>query len=189
MLKTGTTFEKIVDAEGKTPADTLLGTFAKDKIPDPAIADAAFALQANEVSEVFSGMFGPVLIRVTEIQPEVVKPLAEVTEQIRKELALGEASRILLDVHDSMKMSGPPADAAPGGGEAEAGGDLERSTAPARTPDGSIVTDLPESGTDQRRSTAEVSQENALCRPPAAVSSSSRSKASRRHASGRWRKS
>ena len=41
------------------------------------------------------------LLRVTEIKPEVVKPLTEVAEQIRKELALAEASRILLDAHDS----------------------------------------------------------------------------------------
>ena len=100
-LKTGATFDKIVTAEGKTQADTLLGTLAKDKIADKAVADAAFALAVNEVSPVVQGAFGPVLLRVTEIKPEVVKPLAEVSDQIRKDLALGEASRILLDVHDN----------------------------------------------------------------------------------------
>ena len=100
-LKTGATFDKLVTAEGKTPADTLLGTFAKDKIADTAVADAAFALHANEVSQVVQGAFGPVLLRVTEIKPEVVKPLDEVYDQIRKDLALGEANRILFDVHDS----------------------------------------------------------------------------------------
>ena len=34
-------------------------------------------LQANEVSDVVKGAFGPVLVRVTEIKPEVVKPLTE----------------------------------------------------------------------------------------------------------------
>ncbi|RVA25620.1 peptidylprolyl isomerase, partial [Mesorhizobium sp. M7A.F.Ca.US.001.01.1.1] len=100
-LKAGATFDKLVTAEGKTPADTLLGTLAKDKIADKAVADAAFALNANEVSQVVQGAFGPVLLRVTEIKPEVVKPLAEVSDQIRKDLALGEASRILLDVRDN----------------------------------------------------------------------------------------
>ena len=41
------------------------------------------------------------LLRVTEITPEVVKPLTEVAAEIRKELAVAEATRILLDAHDS----------------------------------------------------------------------------------------
>ncbi|TIW63531.1 MAG: peptidylprolyl isomerase, partial [Mesorhizobium sp.] len=73
-LKAGATFDKLVTAEGKTQADTLLGTLAKDKIADKAVADAAFKLAANEVSPVVQGAFGPVLLRVTEIKPEVVKP-------------------------------------------------------------------------------------------------------------------
>ena len=72
----------------------------KDKIPDPAVADAAFKLKSNEVSEVVQGAFGPVLVRVTDVTPEVVRPLDEVKDEIRKDLALGEANRILLDVHD-----------------------------------------------------------------------------------------
>ncbi len=51
-IQAGATFDPVVTAQGKTAADTLLGTFAKDKVPDPAVAEAAFALQANEVSPV-----------------------------------------------------------------------------------------------------------------------------------------
>jgi peptidyl-prolyl cis-trans isomerase D len=116
-------------------------------VPDPAIADAAFALQANQVSEVIIGTFGPVLIRVTEITPEVVKPYDQVADQIRNDLALAEANRILLDVHDQYE-------------DERAGGSTLRQAAEklklevksveaidrtARTPDGTIVTDLPES--------------------------------------------
>ncbi|TIR93776.1 SurA N-terminal domain-containing protein, partial [Mesorhizobium sp.] len=72
-LKAGATFDKIVTAEGKTQADTVLGTLAKDKIADKAVADAAFSLNVNEVSPVVQGAFGPVLLRVTEIKPQVVK--------------------------------------------------------------------------------------------------------------------
>ena len=100
-LNSGTTFDKIVEAEGKTMADVLLGTLAKDRIADKAVAEAAFALPLNEVSEVVEGAFGPVLVRVTAINPEVVRPLDEAAPEIRKDLALGEAHRILLDVHDT----------------------------------------------------------------------------------------
>ncbi|TIV14246.1 MAG: peptidyl-prolyl cis-trans isomerase, partial [Mesorhizobium sp.] len=65
-LKAGATFDKLVTAEGKTQADTLLGTLSRDKIADKAVADAAFSLNANEVSQVVQGAFGPVLLRVTE---------------------------------------------------------------------------------------------------------------------------
>ncbi|TJW17914.1 MAG: peptidylprolyl isomerase [Mesorhizobium sp.] len=146
-LKTGATFDKIVAAEGKTQADTLLGTLAKDKIADKAVADAAFALNVNEVSPVVQGTFGPVLLRVTEIKPEVVKPLAEVSDQIRKDLALGEASRILLDVHDNYEDTRASGSTLP---EAAAKLKLKVITIEAidrtgQRPDGSIVKDLPES--------------------------------------------
>ncbi|RWC64291.1 SurA N-terminal domain-containing protein [Mesorhizobium sp.] len=146
-LKAGATFDKLVTAEGKTPADTLLGTLAKDKIADKAVADAAFALNANEVSQVVQGAFGPVLLRVTEIKPEVVKPLAEVSDQIRKDLALGEASRILLDVRDNYEDT-----RAAGGSLADAATKLKLKVVTVDAidrsglrPDASIVKDLPQS--------------------------------------------
>lgn len=146
-LQTGATFDKIVAAEGKTPADTLLGTLARDKIADKAVADAAFALNVNEVSPVVQGAFGPVLLRVTDIKPEVVKPLAEVSAEIRKDLALGEASRILLDVHDNYEDI-----RASGSSLAQAADKLKLKVVTidaidrtGQRPDASIVKDLPES--------------------------------------------
>ncbi|SFP77135.1 peptidyl-prolyl cis-trans isomerase D [Mesorhizobium sp. NFR06] len=146
-LKAGATFDKLVTAEGKTQADTLLGTLAKDKIADKAVADAAFSLNANEVSPVVQGAFGPVLLRVTEIKPQVVKPLSEVSGQIRKDLALGEASRILLDVHDSYEDT-----RASGASLAQAADKLKLKVVTidaidrtGQRSDGTIVNDLPES--------------------------------------------
>ncbi|MER8661801.1 peptidyl-prolyl cis-trans isomerase [Mesorhizobium sp. M1148] len=146
-LKTGATFDKIVTAQGKTPADTLLGTLSKDKITDKAVADAAFALAVNEVSPVVQGAFGPVLLRVSEIKPETVKPLAEVSDQIRKDLALGEASRILLDVHDNYEDT-----RAAGSTLAEAAAKLKLKDVTVEAidrtglkPDGTIIKDLPAS--------------------------------------------
>lgn len=100
-IRGGGTFAQAIQSAGKTEADTQLGTLSKDKLPDPTIANAAFALSLNQVSDVVQGAFGPVLLRVTQITPEVVRPLAEVKEELRKELALSEANRVLLDAHDS----------------------------------------------------------------------------------------
>ncbi|PBB99795.1 SurA N-terminal domain-containing protein [Mesorhizobium sp. WSM3862] len=146
-LKAGATFDKIVTAEGKTQADTVLGTLAKDKIADKAVADAAFSLNVNEVSPVVQGAFGPVLLRVTEIKPQVVKPLSEVSDQIRKDLALGEASRVLLDVHDSYEDT-----RASGASLAQAADKLKLKVVTidaidrtGQRPNGTIVNDLPQS--------------------------------------------
>lgn len=143
----GSTFEDVVKAEGKTPADVQLGTFSRDRIPDPAVAEAAFALQANQISNVIKGAFGPVLIRVTKVEPEVVKPLDEVKEEIRKTLAVDEASRVLLDVHDAYE------DARAGGSSMREAADklklkvvtVEAIDRAAQRPDGTVVSDLPQS--------------------------------------------
>jgi len=146
-IKAGATFDSVVTAQGKTAADTLLGNFAKDRVPDPAIAEAAFALQANEVSQVLDGSFGPVLVRVTEIKPAVVKSLAEATPEIRKELALVEANRVLLDVHDKYEDS-----RAAGESMREAAASLGLAVVTvdaidraAQRPDGTVIADLPQS--------------------------------------------
>ena len=145
--KAGSTFESIVTAEGKTPADTLLGTFSKDKVPDPAVAEAAFSLEAGAISPVVDGAFGPVLVRVTEIKPEVVRSQAEVAPEIRKDLALAEANRVLLDVHDAYEDSRAAGESMR---EAAAKANLDVVTVnavsrTAQRPDDSVINDLPES--------------------------------------------
>jgi peptidyl-prolyl cis-trans isomerase D len=148
-IRAGTGFEEIVAAEGKTMADVLLGSFEKDRIADSAVADAAFALGEGEVSDVVPGAFGPILLRVTAISPQSVRPFDEVAATVRQELALDEANRVLLDVHDAYE------DARAGGDSmAEAAGrqrlrvvTIEAVDRGGRTPEGTILTDLPESRT------------------------------------------
>jgi peptidyl-prolyl cis-trans isomerase D len=99
------------------------------------------------VSDVVKGSFGTVLLRVTAITPQVVKPLDQVKDEVRKQLAISEATRILLDAHDSYE------DARAGGATlAEAAAKLNLKVATidaidrqARRPDGSVVNDIPES--------------------------------------------
>ena len=101
----GASFEDIVKLENKTMADVSLGKLNKTQVPDPKIAEAAFALaSAGSVSDVVAGQFGPVIVRVTEISPEIVQPFDKIKEQIRKDLAINEAVNVVLDVHDLMKM-------------------------------------------------------------------------------------
>lgn len=144
--RSGTTFEDLVQAQGKTLEDVELGTFTKADIADQAVADAAFKLSKNQVSDVVDGQFGPVILRVTDIVPASVKPLEEVSDDIRKRLALEQANRDLLDVNDRYQ------DMRAGGAtlkEAAQKLNLEMKTVAAvdstgHTPDGGMAKDLPE---------------------------------------------
>ncbi|XHB99180.1 SurA N-terminal domain-containing protein [Nitratireductor sp. ac15] len=144
-LLDGKSFTEVASSAGKSSADTALGTLSRSEVADDAVAEAAFSLDANQFSDVIDGAFGPVIVSVSEIQPEVVQPLSEVESELRQDLALEEAARVLLDVHDAYE------DARAGGASmAEAAERLRLSMrtieaidASARRPDGSIVGDLP----------------------------------------------
>ncbi len=103
-LKGGTTFDQLVTDQGKTATDVLLGDFTKDKVPDQSVAEAAFAVTKNGgTTPVVDGAFGPVILRITNIKPETVKTLDEVKEDIRKQLALVNASQEVINVHDHIE--------------------------------------------------------------------------------------
>ena len=103
-LKTGTSFDQLVTDQGKTATDVLLGDFTKDKVPDQSVAEAAFAVaKSGGTTPVVDGAFGPVILRITNIKPETTKTLDEVKEDIRKQLALVNASQEVINVHDHIE--------------------------------------------------------------------------------------
>ena len=105
-LAAGTTFDAIVAEQGKTAADVLLGDFTKANVPDQKLAEPAFAVAENGgTTPVIDGTFGPIILRVTNIRPEVLKTFDEVKEELRNELALAEAADGILAVHDRIEDS------------------------------------------------------------------------------------
>lgn len=146
-IRGGASFDDIIAEQGKTANDVLLGTFDKERVADPAIAEAAFAVEKGAVSDVVPGAFGSVLVRVTEITPAIVKPFEEVQDEIRTALAMDEANRILMEVHDGYEDA-----RAAGESMAEAAANqrlqvvtIDAVDRAAKTPEGTILTDLPES--------------------------------------------
>lgn len=145
-LAAGESFETIVTEQGKTLADVELGLLSKAQVPDQNVAQAAFALEQGKPSGVIDGIFGPVLLRVTAIQPESVKPLAEVEPEIRKALAERKAAEELFDIHDKVEDERAAGDPLP---EAAKKAGLEARTveqvdASGLAPDGTPVPDLPQ---------------------------------------------
>lgn len=96
-LAAGKTFDDLLTERGLKPADVDLGLITRDKLVDPKVAEVAFSLPADGVSEVIEGRFGPVMVRVSRIEPAVVQSFEEVKDQIKKELADAKAAQEIAD--------------------------------------------------------------------------------------------
>ncbi|MBA1157324.1 SurA N-terminal domain-containing protein [Microvirga sp. Marseille-Q2068] len=102
-IKEGTTFDAIAAERNVSPQDLELGTFTKTEMLDQTVADAAFALEQNAVSAPIAGRFGPVLVRVTQIQPESVRPFEEVAGELRQDVAQERAKGQIERIHDEIE--------------------------------------------------------------------------------------
>ena len=146
-LGSGATFDDIAKSENKTPADIALGDLQKADLPDAKLADAAFSLAAGAVSDVIDGAFGPVIIRVAAVTPQAVEAFDGVKEAIRKDIAVNEATAILLESHDAYE------DARGGGDSMEAAAakvklklvTVDAADATGLKPDGAKLDGMPES--------------------------------------------
>jgi len=102
-IKNGAQFGEIASERGLKEPDTDLGTIAKSRIVDPAVADAAFGLKAGEVSAPLQTRFGAVLVKVLQIVPEMTRSLAEATPQLRIDIALERAKTQVQGLHDKIE--------------------------------------------------------------------------------------
>src|SRR5215217_2066824 len=102
-IKEGAAFEAVAAEKNIAEKDLELGTFAKSEMIDPAVAEAAFALASGAVSGPVQGRFGTVLVRVTHVEPESVKPFEEVAAEVRREIAVERAKSAIDEVHDKVE--------------------------------------------------------------------------------------
>jgi peptidyl-prolyl cis-trans isomerase D len=146
QIDKGKSFADIVKERGLKASDTDLGMVTKSAIIDAAIANAAFALKPNEVSQPIKGAFGTVLVTTGKIEPGAQKSYEEVTPQIKKQIAESRAKTQIDDLRDKIED-----ERAAGSTLAEAGAKLglkarvidavDRS---GRAPDGKPIPDLPQ---------------------------------------------
>jgi len=102
-INEGESFAAILEELGKTEEQITIGEYTKKDLPDASVGEVAFALELNKVSEVVTGIFGPVLLRVTKITEESIKPIAEVEADLRKRLAVTKAAEDLFNIHDKLE--------------------------------------------------------------------------------------
>ena len=109
-LKAATSFDEGLKALGLKDSDIELGALTKRDMIDPKIADAAFRLEKDQLSEVVQGTFANVILRVTEVTPGKQSTFEEVKDRLRDRIAGERAGRALQDLHDRVD------DARAGGG-------------------------------------------------------------------------
>ena len=103
-LQNGTSFDQLVSDQGKTAGDVLLGEFTRDRLPDPALAEAAFAVTTEGgTTPVVDGALGPVILRISNIKDGRTQSLDEVKEEIRTALADSAAIADIITVHDQFE--------------------------------------------------------------------------------------
>lgn len=142
----GATFADVATDRGLKPSDTDLGLVVKSAVIDPAVADAAFALPLNQVSEPIAGRFGTVLVEVAKIEPGVTPAYESLAPLIKRDVAIERARATVQDLYNKMEDER-------GGGSsiADAAKKLglnaivvEAADRSGRTPEGAPVADLPQ---------------------------------------------
>lgn len=101
-LAKGADFVELGKELGMKENDINLGSFAKDKLADKTLAEAAFALEKNKISEPIES-FATRLIRVTEITPGSEKTFDEVKKEVRDDLAKEKARDELQKLYDDVE--------------------------------------------------------------------------------------
>ncbi|MEH2508810.1 peptidyl-prolyl cis-trans isomerase D [Nitrobacteraceae bacterium AZCC 1564] len=145
-IAAGTSFEDIAKERKLTPSDIDLGTVTKAAIGDPAIADAAFSLAPDTVSEPVKGALVTALLKVTKVESGANPSYESLADVIKREIAMERARAQIQDLHNKIE------DERGGGANiAEAAQKLglkaitiEAVDRSGRGPDGKPVTGLPQ---------------------------------------------
>ena len=103
-IQSGTGFVDIAKAHGVNEVDLDLGMLKRSDMADSAIADAAFKLEKDKVSEPVTGVLGKtVLLRVTEIQPGKMVTFDVAKPELEKKLLKDRAQSAIFDLHDRIE--------------------------------------------------------------------------------------
>jgi peptidyl-prolyl cis-trans isomerase D len=99
----GKSFLDVAKERGLSEAAIDRGTVAREAIPDAAIADVAFTLEKDGVSQVVDAALAPSLVQVTETLPAENKTYDEVKDEVRDALKTSRAGVLAADLHDQVE--------------------------------------------------------------------------------------
>lgn len=101
-LSAGAKFLDIAKEAGAKKSDIELGLMTKDAMIDKTVADAAFKLKKDEVSDVVKGRFRIVLLRVSEIEAGKQRPFEEVKGTIRAQIETDRLAEKIQEIQNNI---------------------------------------------------------------------------------------
>ena len=96
LIGEGVPFVEIVDAVGQTLDNSDLGEVKRSDMISADLAEIAFAMEKDEVSDVIEGPLGYVVLRVRDVRPGSVQPFEAVEEQLRQRVIYDRALEDML---------------------------------------------------------------------------------------------
>jgi peptidyl-prolyl cis-trans isomerase D len=96
-------FADLAKERNLTPSDIDLGMVTKAGIIDPAVANVAFSLAPDGISQPITGRFGITLIKVGKIEPGNTPSYDSVAVALKRDLALERARAAIADQHNKME--------------------------------------------------------------------------------------
>ena len=139
-------FFDVAKEAGATEADVSLGMVSKSQLIDPKIADAAFSLERDKISDVIEGRFATVLVRAVEITPGKESTFEEVKEKVRDKLAGERAQALIQERFDLVEEGRNAGKTLKEIGEEQKLSffDVEAVDRDNKTPDGKTAIDIPD---------------------------------------------
>jgi len=140
-------FLKVAEERGLKESDVSLGMVTQKQVLDEAVAAAAFKVKRDELSDVIDGKFGPVLLRVIEVQKGEKSTFDSVKDKVKDRLAterahieIQERYDIVAEARNSGKTLKEIADEQKLAFHIAEAGDADN-----KTPDGKTAIDHPDS--------------------------------------------
>lgn len=93
-------FTKVAEERGLKDSDISLGMVTKKQIFDPKVAEAAFSIERDALSDIIDGRFGPIVLRVIEIEKGEESTFDGVKDKIKDRLATEQARLLIQDRFD-----------------------------------------------------------------------------------------
>lgn len=102
-IASGLSFEDLAKEKNLSSSDIDLGLIDKSALSDGAIADAAFSLPLNDVSQPVTGTLATVLLKVTQIDPASTATYDSVAGAIKAKIAADRARANFDDLRNKIE--------------------------------------------------------------------------------------
>ncbi len=101
-IRQGKDFMEVAKASGSSEKDFKLGLLTREAMIDPKIAEAAFSLDKDKVSDVVEGQLTTVVLRVSEIKESRQRPFEDVKTDLRDQIASQRVGDKMIEIQNSI---------------------------------------------------------------------------------------